>query len=612
MNTVSSVVREQLKQLPQSPGIYIFKDPTGKIIYVGKASSLENRVKSYFYNQAQHTPKTRRLVRNIADLEFYVTNTEEEAIILEYNFIQRHQPFYNVRLKDGKSFPYLKISLNEEWPRAFLTRQVQEDGGRYFGPFSSAKSLRQTIKVLRGIFPLRSCTTPINGTKQRPCLNYHIHLCPGPCIGAITRQEYMEIIRQVILFLEGKQEQVVRMLETRMRKASEALDFEKAGTYRDQIQSINRIIENQSLATKAKGELDVIAFVTERDHAFVQVFFIRGSKLIGRESFTLQGVDSEEPEQIMTGFIKQFYGSASYIPPLLLLQHKVEDKVIIEEWLRGKRGSSVKIQVPSRGNKKQLVDIVARNANQGLLQMKIKRQINSSDISKGLSEIKKELGLPRKPVRMECYDISNIQGKAAVGSMVVFENGKPKSSDYRRFRIQTVPGADDYAMLREVLRRRLKRARNNGDSKPDKNWDKIPDLVLIDGGKGQLNAVFEVMKETGAESIPLASIAKQNEEIFLPGKSKPVILQPGSQGLQMLQRLRDEAHRFAITYHKNLRNRQTIHSSLDTITGIGPKRKRALIRHFGSVRAIREASIEALTSVPGITKTLAQQIKELL
>ncbi|UCC16714.1 MAG: excinuclease ABC subunit C, partial [Dehalococcoidales bacterium] len=349
MNTATDLVSAQLKQLPQSPGIYIFKDPSGKIIYVGKAASLENRVKSYFYNQSQHTPKTRRLVRNVADLEFYVTNTEEEAVILEYNFIQRHQPFYNIRLKDGKSFPYLKISLNEEWPRVFLTRQVQEDGGRYFGPFSSAKSLRQTIKVLRGIFPLRSCTTPITGTKQRPCLNYHIHLCPGPCIGAITRREYMEIIKQVILFLEGKQEQVVRMLETRMKKASEALDFEKAGAYRDQIQSITRIIENQSLAAKVQGEQDVIAFVTERDRAFVQVFFIRGSKLIGRESFTLQGVDSEEPEQIMTGFIKQFYRSASYIPPLLLLQHEVEDKIVIEEWLRGKRGSSVKIQVPSRG-----------------------------------------------------------------------------------------------------------------------------------------------------------------------------------------------------------------------------------------------------------------------
>ncbi len=612
MNTSTDLIKEQLKQLPQSPGVYIFKDLTGKIIYVGKASSLENRVKSYFYNQAQHTSKTRRLVKNIADLEFYVTNTEEEAIILEYNLVQRHQPFYNVRLKDGKTFPYLKISLNEEWPRVFLTRQVQEDGGRYFGPFSSAKSLRQTIKALRGIFPFRSCTTPITGTKQRPCLNYHIHLCPGPCIGAISRHEYLEIIKQVILFLEGKQEQVVRRLEAKMQKASEALDFEKAGNYRDQIQSIKRIIENQSLTAKVQGEQDVVAFVTERDRAFVQVYFIRSSKLIGRESFTLQGVDSEEPEQIMTGFIKQFYGSASYIPPLLLLQHKVEDKTIIEEWLKGKRGSSVKIQVPYRGNKKQLVDIVARNANQGLQQMKIKRLISSTDINKGLSEIKKELGLPRKPARMECYDISDIQGKVAVGSMVVFEKGRPKSSDYRRFRIQTVAGADDYAMLKEVLRRRFRRFSNNDDSQPGKNWDKVPDLMLIDGGKGQLNSVLEVMKETGTESIPVASIAKQNEEIFLPRRAKPIVLPANSHGLQMLQRLRDEAHRFAITYHKNLRNRQAIKSSLDNITGIGPKRKRDLMRHFGSVRAIREASVDELTGVPGITSLLAQQIKELL
>jgi excinuclease ABC subunit C len=611
MITPNDLIAEQLRQLPPSPGVYIFKDAAGTIIYVGKASSLRSRVRSYFTSPDKQTPKTQRLVENIADLEFFVTNSEQEAIILEFNLIQRHQPHYNVRLKDGKSFPFLKISLNEEWPRVFLTRQLEEDGGRYFGPFSSPKSLRQTLKVLKGIFPLRSCTRPITGKEQRPCLNYHIRQCLAPCIGGISRKDYAELVNQVILFLEGKQEKVVRRLEANMQKAAESLNFEKAAMLRDQIQSINHVIESQKIAAKVQGEQDVIAFITERDRAFVQVFFIRGSKLIGRESFILQGVESEEPEQVMTGFIKQFYGSASYVPPLLLLQHKVEDKTVIETWLQGKRGSRVRIQVPSRGSKKQLVDIVAENAAQGMQQLRIKQQADSAELAEAMDEIERELGLPGPPLRMECYDISNIQGKSAVGSMVVFEKGKSKSSLYRRFKIKTVPAADDYAMLREVLHRRFKRFAENREN-ADSSWAEAPDLVLIDGGKGQLNAVIPVMKEMGAGSIPVAGIAKENEEIFLPHKARPVVLPATSPGLKMLQRLRDEAHRFAIGYHRNIRNKQTVKSSLDGVPGIGPKRRRALIKEFGSVRAIREASAEELATVSGITPKIAQQIKDYL
>jgi excinuclease ABC subunit C len=612
MNAPNELIKEHLRQLPTNPGVYIFKDAEGTIIYVGKSNSLENRVKSYFTHPQGQTPKTQRLVEHIADLEYFVTGTEEEALILEYNLVQRHQPYYNVRLKDGKSYPYLKISLNEEWPRVFLTRTIEEDGGRYFGPFSSSRSLKQTIKVLKGIFPLRSCTKPITGKEKRPCLNFHIHQCLAPCVGAVSKQEYMDMIRQVIMFLEGRQDKVIRSLESRMQKASESLDFEKAAVLRDQVQSINNVIESQKLAARVKGEQDVIAFVTENDRAYVQVFFIRGSRLIGREGFTLQGVESEEPVPIMTGFIKQFYGSAPYVPPVLLLQHEVEDKAVIEEWLRKKRGTSVTIETPSRGSKKKLVEIVAENAVQSLRQIKIKQHVSFTNYEEGMEEIQEGLDLPNLPRRMECYDISNIQGTNAVGSMVVFTDGKPDTAKYRRFRIKTVEGADDYSMLREVLTRRFKRFNENKENNDESNWAEPPDLVLIDGGKGQLNAVLPVMKELRAETIPIAGIAKQHEEIFLPHKSIPVILPPDSSGLKMLQRLRDEAHRFAITYHKSIRNRQAVQSSLDKVPGIGPKKRRALIKEFGSIRGVRAASVEDLSSVPGITPKLARQIKDAL
>jgi len=609
----SELIKEQLRQLPTSPGVYIFKDSDGSILYVGKASVLRNRVRSYFSSGRSLDEKTQRLVARISDLEFFVTNSEQEALILEYNLIQRHQPRFNISLKDGKSFPFLKISLNEEWPRVILTRRIEDDGGRYFGPFASAKSLKQTLKVLKGIFPLRSCSKKITGNAQRPCINYYIHHCLGPCIGAVSKPEYSDMIEQVIRFLEGKQEKIVRTLENRMQKASEALDFEKAALLRDQVQSIRRVIEGQKIATKVRGEQDVIAFVTERNRAYVQVFFVRGSKLIGRESFTLQGTSSEEPESIMTSFVKQFYGTAAYVPPLILLQHPIEDRPVIEEWLQSKRGSKVSIQVPHRGSKKQLVDIVAENAVQGLQQLKIKQLATYPAIEEAMAEIERELALPRSPSRMECYDISNIQGKAAVGSMVVFEDGRPKSSNYRRFKIKTVSGVDDYAMLQEVLKRRFKRFNADNDNTVSSgSWAVQPDLVLIDGGKGQLNSVLEVMKETGAGSIPVASIAKEHEEIFVPGKSSPIRMPLNSPGLQLLQRLRDEAHRFAIGYHQKVRRRQTMSSSLDRIPGIGQKRKRALIKQFGTVRAIREASEEELAATKGITPDLAERIKEYL
>jgi excinuclease ABC subunit C len=599
-------IAEQIRGLPPTPGVYLFKDAEGNIIYVGKAASLRHRVSSYF-GAGPLTPKIQRMVSKIKELEYFVTASEQEALILELNLIKRHHPRYNVRLKDDKTFPYLKINLNEDWPRVHITRRLEENGGRYFGPFASAKSIRQTLKLLKGIFPFRSCTRPITGTDPRPCLEYDIGHCLAPCIGKASRTEYDEVIKQLILFLEGKQERVVKQLESRMTQAAEAMDFENAARLRDQIQAVEKVVEGQRIAARLKGEQDVIAFTQERDQAYVQVFFIRNSKLIGRESFVLQGARYEEPSQIMSSFIQQFYASTPHLPPLLLLQHPVEDKDTIQGWLQAKRGAAVRIEVPQRGAKKQLVEIVAKNAQQGLEQLKIKQLASPKTLSAALEEIQKELNLPHPPNRIEGYDISDIQGMAAVGSLVVFDKGKPKPAHYRRFKIKTVAGADDYAMLAEVLKRRFKRADAASGS-----WAVMPDLVLIDGGKGQLNAAIAAMKEMGAGSIPAAGLAKENEELFIPGRARPIVLPPSSPGLQLLQRLRDEAHRFALGYHHRIRKQESFASALDSVPGIGPRRKKALLRQFGSLKGIREATAEELTNVSGITKSLAQKIKESL
>jgi len=609
----TNLIAEQLKQLPTSPGVYLMRDAEGNILYVGKAANLRHRVSSYFGAKQKLSPKLQRMVSRISDFDFFVTSSEQEALILELNLIKRHHPRYNVRLKDDKTFPYLKINTNEDWPRVYITRRMEQNGGQYFGPFASAKSVRQTLKIIKRIFPFRSCSKPITGTDSRACLWYYIGNCLAPCIGAVSQKEYDEIIKQVILFLEGKQEKVIHELENRMDKAAESLEFEKAALLRDQLQAIQKVIEGQRIATTVRGEQDVIAFANDKDQACAQVFFIRNSKLIGRESFILQGTRSEEPSQIITSFVKQFYASSPYIPPLLLLQFPAEDTTVIESWLQSKRGGKVRIQVPSRGNKKQLVNIVAENARQGLEQLKIKQLAAPTVVEAALDEIKRELQLPRAPVRMEGYDISNIQGTAAVGSMVVFEKGKSKPSHYRRFRIKTVVGADDYAMLQEVLRRRFKRSSlKSGDTSAPDTWTILPDLVLIDGGKGQLNSARAAMQEIGAGFVPIASLAKENEEIFIPQKTKPIILPKSSSGLQLLQRLRDEAHRFAIGYHLRVRKKAAFASALDAIPGIGPKRKRTLIKQFGSVQAIQQASIEELATTGSMSQSLAKRIKEYL
>jgi len=604
----NSLILEQLKQLPTTPGVYLMKDAAGNIIYVGKAANLFKRVRSYFTSRQKLSAKAQRMVSRVGDIDFFVTSSEQEALILELNLIKRHRPRYNVSLKDDKTFPYLKIDIDNDWPRVYVTRRLEQNGGRYFGPFASARSVRQTLKVLKEIFPFRSCAKNITGNAPRPCLQHHIQHCLGPCVGAVSKDEYAEVIRQIVLFLEGKQEKVIRELEGRMEEAARALDFEKAALLRDRIRAVRQVIEGQRLATRVKGEQDVIAFVQDKGRAYAQIFFVRSGRLVGRESFILEGTRSEELSQIMTSFVEQFYHSAPSVPPpLLLLQHPLEDKAVIEDWLQRKRGGGVRIQVPCRGSRKELVDIVAENARQGLEQLKIKQLAAPKVLKAALDEIKRELKLPRLPFRLEGYDISNIQGKLAVGSMVVFEQGSPKTSYYRRFRIKTVSGADDYAMLAEVLSRRFKRLSSTAG-----DWAVLPDLILIDGGRGQLNAALSAIDKAGAGPVPIASLAKGNEEIFIPRRAEPVVLPRSSPGLQLLERLRDEAHRFALDYHQKVRSRVSIASALDAVPGIGPKRRRNLLKQFGSLAGIRKASLEELAAVENMNLNLAKKVKECL
>ena len=617
------LVEQRLKATPERPGVYLMKDSRGTILYVGKASNLHNRLRTYFGSQVNQPNKIRRMMSHLHDFEYIVTDSEAEALILENTLIKQRKPRYNARLKDDKTYPYLKIDLNEEFPRVYITRRVTKDGARYFGPFATANTVRKSMDLVKRLFPYRSCSKVITGKDPRPCLEYYINRCVAPCTGYASKEDYGKVIDQVVLFMEGNTEAVTKDLIANMEVAAEDLEFERAAVLRDRIKAVEKVAEEQRIKVDANpiGDEDIVALAQGTNEAWIEVFFIRKGKLIGREHFFMEGTQDDTPSLIISQFVKQFYQSALVIPPRVVTQYPMEDEDLITQWLRDARGGAVRIVCPQRGMHKQLVDTVADNARQGLAQHRIKWLDNPDIIQQAMTELEEELSLPLPLRRIECYDISHIQGSNSVGSMAVFDDGKPKPAHYRRFKVKTIEGVDDYGSMREVLRRRFKRmasaraAQQENDSKdkgPTDSWGVVPDLVLIDGGKGQLSAALEIFLELGLDDIPLASLAKENEWLYVPHTPEPIILPRSSQALYLVQRIRDEAHRFAITYHRDLRSKSSLTSPIDLVTGIGPKRKRVLMRRFGSLKGIKEAPLEEIAAIPGMTRSLAIRLKQTL
>jgi excinuclease ABC subunit C len=611
---VTPELEATLRRLPNRPGVYLMKDAHGTVLYVGKAQSLRSRVRSYWQKQAAggEVHLVRTVIDRIADVEYTMTDSVSEALLLEINLVKRYRPRFNVRLKDDKSYPFIKITLADEFPRVERTRRLPADGSRYFGPYASAGSVDEAMNLIRRLFPFRTCALDIReGRKaiERPCLLYHIKRCQAPCVGYISRADYRADIGQIERFLEGRQEEVARELTRLMQAASEATEYERAGALRDKVRAIERTMESQKMAAHAATEEDVLGLARQDAQAAVQLFAVRGGKMVGRDVYLLDAPRETDDALVLAGFVKQYYERATSIPPAVLVPALPDDSTDLEAWLAGRRGGAVRMRVPVRGEKRDLLELAARNATETLAREHARWLADEGRTFVALEELAEALGLAGLPRRMECYDISNLGGAQSVGSMVVFENGRPRTGEYRRFRIKDVVGANDFASHQEVLRRRFTRARSGEEGNEEELRWRLPDLVVIDGGKGQLSAAKEVLDALGLEDLAVVGLAKEREEIFLSGRDDPVLLPVTSPALYLVQRLRDEAHRFAITYHRSLRAQAASHSALDDLPGVGPRRRAALLRVFGSARRIREAPLSQIAAVPGIGEGLAARIK---
>jgi len=696
----SERIEERLRRLPGKPGCYIMKDADGNVLYVGKAASLRGRVPNYFRSPAELSPKIRAMVSHVDDFEYVTVGSEIEALIAENSLIKTYKPKYNTLLKDDKTFPYIVIT-DEPFPRVLRTRRVEKGHGRYFGPYANPGALAETLKLIKKLFPYRSCAlnivpdnlprgrrespsatkstalpapSPANhylappevdgqraethpSANDRACLEYYIHRCVGPCIGAASQEDYATVIGQVVNFLEGKHDLVLEELERQMTEAAEGLNFERAARLRDQMRAVQRVASKQRVEAPGGGDQDVIGLARADSSTLVQLLAIRSGRLTGRDTYTMENVADEDETGVLAAFLQQYYDAAAIVPPEIIIPRDVPEHDVLEGWLSTQRGKRVQLEVPQRGDKRRLLELAADNARAALEQEQIKWLTDTQKTAAALTELKDALGLPALPVRLECFDISTIQGTSTVASMVVFENGKPRTDAYRRFRIKAagpLGEPNDFAAMHEVLTRRLRRsgrAKNDTDdgaavqddatagsadvssvpgsadvssvpgvietseaSRADGaeaggEWTRRPDLIIVDGGKGQLGVALDVLRELGIDDQPVAGLAKQNEELFLPDRPDPVILPRASQALYLVQRLRDEAHRFAITYHRDVRGKRALVSGLDEIRGVGGARKKALLRRFGSVAEIRRSSVEEIAAVAGIGPKLAASIK---
>lgn len=608
---------EELKKLPREPGVYIMRDDKNVILYVGKAVNLHNRVRSYFRENIGRGPMIDKMVSLIARFEYIVTDSELEALVLENNLIKENSPKYNTLLKDDKTYPYIKVTVGEEYPRILFSRTMKKDKSKYFGPYTSAAAVKDTIELLNKLYMLRTCNRvlPRDIGTERPCLNYHIKQCLAPCQGYINREQYREQVAQALEFLNGNYNRILSDLENKMKTAAEALDFETAAGYRDLYQSVKQVSQKQKITDSAGEDKDIIALYQDEREAVVQVFFVRDGKMIGREHYYMTNVSSDSKPGILENFVKQFYASTPFIPRELMLQYEIEDQALIEKWLTGRKGSKVHVRVPKIGSKEKLVELAAQNAKHVLEQDRERLKREEGRTIGAVREIAALLGLEHIE-RMEAFDISNINGFENVGSMVVFEKGKPKPSDYRKFRIKTVSGPDDYACMREVLTRRFVHGMEESRQLEEKELDqafgsftRFPDLLMMDGGRGQVNIALSVLAELKI-SIPVCGMVKDDNHrtrgLYFNNVELPIDIH--SEGFKLITRVQDEAHRFAIEYHRSLRSKSQVKSVLDEIPGVGPARRKALMRHFKSIEEIKAASVEQLAEVPEINRRAAEDI----